>query len=220
MYLPLNLGAGRPLRISPANNLDHYIEAAVRGFGARWSPDGKWLAYTTSGSNEGLGVIWVVSISSSEAGMIETSQHKQLTADPERISGLAWTPDSRSLIFAAGRNGPALLWSISITGGLRAALTTGVGDYAAPCVSPAGALITTHGQAARDIVLTGTMNGANLQPITQDEYHLWPRLSPSGELVASVIRRPDFNEHLYVTDLRQEENSDQRLSGEASLLVR
>jgi Tol biopolymer transport system component len=134
--------------------------------------------------------------------MVETSQHKQLTADPERISGLAWTPDSRSLIFAAGRNGPALLWSISITGGSRSALTTGVGDYAAPCVSPGGALITTHGRAARDLVLTDVMNGANLLPITQDEYHLWPRLSPSGELIASVIRRPDFNQHLYVTDLR------------------
>ena len=197
-----HLGPGRPLRISPANNLDHYVEAAVRGFGGRWSPDGKWLAYTTSGSNEGLGVIWVASISSSEAGTIETSEYRQLTVDPERISGLAWTADSRSLIFSAGRKGPALLWCISITGGLPTALTTGVGDYAAPSVSPGGVLVTTQGHAARDIVLTGATNGANLLSITQDEYHLWPRLSPSGELVASVIRRPDFNEHLYVTDLK------------------
>ena len=197
-----HLGSGRPLRISPTNNLDHYIETAVRGFEACWSPDGKWLAYTTSGSNEGLGVIWIVPVSSPETGMIETSQPKQLTTDPMRISGLAWTPDSRSVIFSASRNGPALLWCTPITGGPPAALTSGVGDYAAPCVSLGGALITTQGHAARDIVLTGEMNGPAVQQITQDEYHLWPRLSPSGELVASVIRRPDFNERLYVTDLR------------------
>ncbi len=197
-----HLGTGRPLRISPATDLDHYIEGAVRGFGARWSPDGKLLAFTTCSSNEGAGVIWVMSVSSSESGMIETSKPRQLTVSPERISGLAWTPDSQSLIFSSARNGPALLWCVPLSGGPPAALTTGVGDYAAPCVSRGGDLITTQGHAAKDIVLTGAIDGESLLQITQDEYHLWPRLSPSGDLVASVIRRPDFNEHLYVTDLR------------------
>lgn len=197
-----HLGARRALWISPVGNLDQHCEAGGAGFAARWSPDSKWLAYAARDANDGLGLVWMVSVSTSKTGLIETSQRTQLTKEPQRIYGLAWTPDNRSVIFSASHNGPALLWCVPITGGSAAGLTTGVGDYASPCVSPDSTLVTAQGRSARDIVIADAITGVNLRQISQDEYHLWPRLSPAGDLVASVIRRNDFEEHLYVTDLK------------------
>ena len=45
---------------------------------------------------------------------------------------------------------------------------------------------------------------AEARDLTNDEYHEFPRLSPSGQYVASVMEQPDFGEHLYVTDLQGE----------------
>jgi DNA-binding winged helix-turn-helix (wHTH) protein/Tol biopolymer transport system component len=196
-----HLGAGKALWISPVGHLDQRIEAGGAAFATRWSPDGKWVAYTTSDANEGLGFVWIASVLTSEAGMIQPSRRTQLTKEPQRIQGLAWTPDSGSVIFSASHNGPALLWCVSIAGGPPAPLTTGVGDYSCPGVSPDGTLVTAQGRPARDLVVSDTLTGANPRQISHDEYHVWPRLSPSGDLVASVIRRPGFEDHLYVTDL-------------------
>ena len=43
--------------------------------------------------------------------------------------------------------------------------------------------------------------------ITFDEFHRWPRISPNGEKLVSVIRQIDDTERLFLTDLKSKEHS-------------
>jgi Tol biopolymer transport system component len=65
-------------------------------------------------------------------------------------------------------------------------------------------------------MMTAGISNPAAKSITQEEYHLWPRLSPSGQRLASVIRRPDPGEHLYLTDLSDPRAKKRRLSDGAA----
>ena len=59
----------------------------------RWSPDGKWLAFTSSRS--GNDDVWIMPAAGGRA--------RQLTfhSGPDRVS--AWTPDSKEILFVSAR---------------------------------------------------------------------------------------------------------------------
>lgn len=204
-----HLPSKKALWVSPINNIEEHIEVSDVGFTPRWSPDGKWIAYTTSEPNiSGPGVIWIVPAPHSEGWQLTLSEilsrKRQLTSEPQQMYGLTWTSDSGSLIFAAWLNKPQILWWVPISpGGSAVPLTPGVGSYFSPSVSPDGKiLVFCQGRRLSNLVLADGLDSSKLQYITQDEVHLWPTLSPSGGQVASVIQQPDFDEYLYVTDLR------------------
>lgn len=185
---------GSPLWISQLGRLKEHHELSNRGFNPRWSPDGKWIAYTTSDPEGGLGDLWLVSS--------KLDNRRQLTKESQQIYGLTWTPDSRSILFASRLSGAFHLYRIQIDDGHMAPLTVGVGDYVSPSVTPEGkSLLFTYTNPARDLVLAPDLEKEESRNVTHNEYHRWPRISPSGRQVASVIRRPDFYEHLFVTDL-------------------
>ena len=188
------LPEGNPLWLSSLAQLQEHRELSSRGFHPRWSPDGKWIAFTTSDPEGGLGEIWLVSPTSDEK--------KQLFKDSQQIYGLTWTPDSRSILFASGLSGAFHLYRIRIDDGRIEPLTLGVGEYFSPTVTPDGtSVLFTHTNPARDLVLVPDLEKPDSINVTHNEYHRWPRISPSGRLVASAIRRPDFYEHLFITDL-------------------
>ena len=65
---------------------------------ARWSPDGRWVAFTRApdddGEENGDGrQIWLIRTDGGEA--------RQLTKHPTSVRGYEWTPDSRRLVFVA-----------------------------------------------------------------------------------------------------------------------
>jgi DNA-binding winged helix-turn-helix (wHTH) protein/Tol biopolymer transport system component len=192
----------KALWASPVDRLQDYVEVADKGFVPRWSPDGKWLAYTTADPNQDDGYIWLVSPSFSESGRLTISGRRRLTQKRQTMYGLSWTPDSRSIIFAGNLTGQMHLYRLSISDGSLTPLTAGRGDYFSPWVSPDGkTLIFSHANLVRNLMIADKIEGSEGQALTEDEYHLWPRLSPSGRLVASVVRRGGLFSHLYVTDI-------------------
>ena len=191
-----HLPSQKALWLSPANNPEaEHREVAVTGFTPRWSADGKLIAYTTSNPNGGLGDIWIVDAAS-------LTGHRNLTNEPQQLYGLTWTPDNRFIIFASKRTGPSLLWRVSLDGGPVQLLTGPTGDFAAPSMSrESSTLVFSHYHGAQNLMLAEGLQ-AETRDLTNDEYHEFPRLSPSGVYVASVMEQPDFGKRLYVTDLQ------------------
>jgi Tol biopolymer transport system component len=198
-----HLPTGPVLRISAVEQLDRHVEVQPGGFVPRWSPDSHWIAYTTADPNATEGALWMASVSLSSGGGLLVSDHTRLTSGRQAMYGLSWTADGRSIIFAGRRPGGAMhLYRVWTSGGAVAALTSGAGDYACPSVAPDGKrVIFWHGTPVKNLMLVDGLGSPTVQAITDDEYHLWPALSPSGTHIASVVRRPTYQEHLYLTEI-------------------
>jgi Tol biopolymer transport system component/DNA-binding winged helix-turn-helix (wHTH) protein len=207
-YLP----SGNALWVSPVIDLTRHYEVSTPGYTPRWSPNGEWLAYSTADPNEGEGNLRMCRVSS-DNGAFVVSNHAQLTRESESIYGLTWTANSREIIFASKRSGAAQLYKVSVTDGQITSLLTGVGQYIAPSASSdATSVVFQYFRLTNDLMTssteahsTGTNNEA--KNITFDEFHSWPRISPSGEKLASVVKRVDNAERLYITDLKTREAS-------------
>jgi len=77
----------------------------------RFSPDGKWIAFTSNrlGNND----VWVIPV--------DGGAPRQLTFHTTNDNVLYWTPDGRSVIFATSRGAHAFfspLYTVSVDGGL------------------------------------------------------------------------------------------------------
>lgn len=183
------------LVLGPADRPEKAVEVASPGFVPRFSPDGTWLAFTTSDPNGGEGTLLCRSI---PAGKV-----RRLTPDPMQMYGLAWLPDGRSLVIS-GRSGGGrfVLWRVPLSGGPPEPMTLGVGDFSSPAVSPDGSLLAfAHGNDLANLVVADGPREPEGRSLTDDEYHRWPRLSPDGRLVASVLQRAGVVDELVVTDV-------------------
>ncbi len=99
-----------------------------RGFWPRWSPDGTWIAYTTSNPEGGPSAIWVISP--------DGQHHRQLSREFSQVYGLAWTYRPQGVVCGAssGDGLPFQLYWLSVHGKTVRPLTLGTGDYVAPTV--------------------------------------------------------------------------------------
>ncbi len=59
----------------------------------RWSPDGKWIAFTTRREADANNQIYLLSVEGGEA--------RRLTSHPTAPGTLTWAPDSKSIYFVA-----------------------------------------------------------------------------------------------------------------------
>jgi serine/threonine protein kinase len=71
------------------------------------SPDGEWLAFNRVFSNH-VRDLYLLNLKNNHV--------KPLTSDKRHIEGLAWTTDSKKIIFVSYRDGMPRLWSIGING--------------------------------------------------------------------------------------------------------
>lgn len=106
------------------------LEVARHGFWPRWSPDGRWIAYTTSDPEGGEGTLHVVRPGGTE--------DRELTTGPSQHYGLCWTPDSSRVIFSSEEGGPTSLWSVHVSGGGLRSVTRGPGVCSTPTISADG----------------------------------------------------------------------------------
>jgi Tol biopolymer transport system component len=186
--------SGRTLVIGPTSRPDDARLICDGGFTPRWSPDGRWIAYTTSYPEGGVGFLWIVSS--------QLENRRRLTASPSQMYGITWSADSASVIFAAKVGNAFHLWRASLGNDGTEPMTSGVGDYVSPAAARDGRLLAfTQLRAVGDLVIAKLPDATRTRNLTTNEFHRWPRLSPSGRRVASIVQRSSAQGFLYVTDL-------------------
>jgi DNA-binding winged helix-turn-helix (wHTH) protein/Tol biopolymer transport system component len=191
--------SGRVLVVSPVDRVDQIQQVGGPGFTPRWSPDGRWLAFTTSYPEGGEGQLWIVSSS--------LADRRVLTTEPQQMYGLAWSADSRSIIFAARIANAFHLRRVWLADGSITTIASGVGSYLTPTVSPDGRLVAfSYLRPVRDLAFASPIDAAVVRTLTENELHRWPRFSPSGRLIASVVQRSTDDDYLFVSKVETGES--------------
>ena len=113
----------------------------------RWSPDGSWIAF-----ERGDGVRFDVFVVLATGG-----EPRRMTEDAHTISGIAWSPDSRRLVYSSSRAStvPYLpifsLWEVAIDGGPARQLTAAETSYEHPDVGKNGRVVVSRLQTQFDL---------------------------------------------------------------------
>jgi Tol biopolymer transport system component/DNA-binding winged helix-turn-helix (wHTH) protein len=156
-----------------------------------FSPDGKYLAFVRNT----LDVLEIYRMPA--AGGPVT----QLTFDHADLQGIAWTPDSQSLIFSSSRQGPQSLWRISAQGGTPERLPLAGSAWAIrPAISRTGNRL-----AYTSFTYTATILRATLTPdhkvsgplerfIASTGLEEGPQYSPDGKRIVFQSTRTGFHE--------------------------
>jgi eukaryotic-like serine/threonine-protein kinase len=94
------------------------------------SPDGNYVAFV-QGAGFLAQELYVMRVSTSVASRI--------TSDKASLGGLAWTRDSKSIVFSSSRGGLQGLWRIPMTGGMPATVVSTGDDAVTPTIPREGA---------------------------------------------------------------------------------
>ena len=187
-------GGRTPLWEGPPARPEEHVEIAPSGFVPRYSPDGKWLAFTTGDPNGGVGHLLVRSLESGET--------RTVTSQPVQAYGITWLADNDTLIFAGRRRGRFVLWRTARTSPRPEPLTLGIGDFSSPSASPDGrTLLFAHGNDLSNLYLADGPAAGEGRRLTNDDYHQEPRLSPDGRQAVSVLSRSEADDVVVLTDL-------------------
>jgi hypothetical protein len=108
-----------------------------------------------------------------------------------------WSPDGKTLVYCAERNGEFDIYSIPAGGGEEMRLTTAAGLDDGPEYSPDGRYVYFNS------VRTGLMqiwrmrpDGSEQEQVTSDDYNNWfPHISPDGKLMAFLTYEKDVTGH-------------------------
>ena len=84
-----------------------------------FSPDGRWLAFTTEQGN-----VHVLSLAG-DGGPEGEPRQLTFASYSSLVRGLAWSADGRSIVFSADRAGSRALWRVSVFGGEPERLAAG-----------------------------------------------------------------------------------------------
>lgn len=164
--LSLETGEKRRVTTPPAGYLGDYYPA--------FSPDGKWLAFVRSPrwSTEDLYLVPVTG-----------GPPRRLTFDNLTVNGLAWTPDSREIIFPSRRGGSTRhLWRVRIDGGAPEPVDTVGTDVLSPALSIRG----------DRMAYTQTLDDINIWRLELDAAG---KVKSQSELIASTFgdHAPDYS---------------------------
>ena len=159
------------------DNLQALLDSPADEIHARWSPNGRYLAYA-SNENAAYYNIYVMNM--------RTKRRWQLTDHAANDTTPTWSPDGREIAFISNRSGKYRVYKINITGEKLSQLTKG-GDDFGPAWSPDGEwiayntlqpdhrvylyIVSADGRKPRQLASAGE-NGRN------------PTWSPDGKKIA------------------------------------
>jgi Tol biopolymer transport system component len=89
------------------------------------SPDGLGVAFARVRQTAGVMDLFVLRLG---RDLAPAGEPEQLTFDGRDISGIAWTPDSREIVFSSDRGGRRELWRIACDGPKEPKRLTGAGE--------------------------------------------------------------------------------------------
>ena len=162
----------------------------------KWSPDGKWLALTsTDRSRDGMTDVCVMDI--------EGIALKNLTQSPGRDEVGSWSADGSKIVFFSNRDGNGEIYVMGSNGRKQVNLTNHPALDAAPTWSPDGTQIAfqSNREGGQDDIYVMNPDGSNVVNLTrhplEDRAPAW---SPDGRWIAfhafQVGQQPD----IYVMD--------------------
>jgi Tol biopolymer transport system component len=154
---------------APREGTYHFV---AEGNMAKYSPDGRRIAYTSASGSVGYGIF---------TQTLGSSELTQLGVQP--VAGLAWAPDGRSLVVASDNQ----LLRVTVSTGAAATIFTGSGPLRDPAWSPDGTRIAFT--TGREIQLVRP-NGTGLRTFTSGGgANNHPDWSPDGTKVAFITDR-------------------------------
>lgn len=110
------------------DNLQAILDGPADEIHARWSPNGRYLAYA-SNENTVLYDIYIMDM--------RTKQRWQLTDHPDNDTLPTWSPDGTEIAFISNRSGKYRIYKMDINGEKPSQLTKGGSDWG-PAWSPDG----------------------------------------------------------------------------------
>jgi Tol biopolymer transport system component len=137
-----------------SQNLDRdarLSQVAADGFNPLWSPDGTRIAYLRS--EAGKNTLWVTSVNAADARPITESGvlfggYSLLPYNRVQTSDFQWSPDGRSLIYGAVRDGVSNIWQVQADGSGEKQLTNNTEKtllFFNPVFSPDGQTVAWSG---------------------------------------------------------------------------
>ena len=180
--LPLDGSAPQRLT-SPAATYPGDLEPA-------FSPDGTRLAFVRT-ALDGRQDVAVVTVSGGRV--------RRLAREQKGITGLDWSADGESVVYAANRDGAAGLWRVGVQGGdpRWVALGTDGGEVAGPSVGRAGGVAFARQLVRSQLVEVAPIEGGVSPAVpvfssTRDDRQ--PDVTPDGERIAFVSTRSGSHE--------------------------
>lgn len=146
--------------------------AGVNGAPA-WSPDGKRLALTLSGSGGNLD-IYVLDLG--------TQELKRITEDPAIDTEAEWSPDGTQLYFTSDRSGGPQVYRTDVASHQRVQrLTFGSAYNARPRVSPDGRLLALVSREGSDYrIAVQDLASGSVRVLTRGSLDESPSFAPNG----------------------------------------
>ena len=159
-----------------------------------WSLDGKWIAYTQCTGN--LTARLVIHNRADNADAFITHAGRGGTRSP------AFSPDSKTVVYAFAETGPQQLWSVDTAGNNKKQLTECSGITNWPTFTPDGMTIVFANSRENNYeIYSVSVDGSNERRLTENTImDIRPRVSPDGSRIAFVSTR-DGNYEVYVMNL-------------------
>jgi Tol biopolymer transport system component/DNA-binding winged helix-turn-helix (wHTH) protein len=153
------------------------------------SPDGKYIAFRQGGGSMSQ-EIYVMRVDGSDAS--------RLTSDKALIQGLAWTQDSKSIVFSSSRAGLQSLWRIPVSGGVPSSVISAGDDAAMPTISREGAQLAFVLSRANSNIWRVAGPAAKFSPpsrlIASSRWENDANFSPDGKRIAFSSTRTGTQE--------------------------